>query len=54
MDESGAFLLNSNCRDQSDPTSCPNTWKYPDSNDGYAWKADTDLRVACGNKIFPF
>ena len=53
MDDSSALLLNSDCRDQSDPTSCPNTWKYLDSSDGYAWKADSDLRVACGTKNVP-
>ena len=46
-------LLNSDCRDQSDPTSCPNTWKYMDSSDGYAWKADSDLTGACGTKNVP-
>ena len=50
MDDSSALLLNSDCRDQSVPTSCPNTWKYLDSSDGYAWKADSDLKVACGKE----
>ena len=53
MDDSSALLLNSDCRDQSDPTSCPNTWKYLDSSDGYAWKADSYLKVACGTKNVP-
>ena len=53
MDDSSALLLNSDCRDQPDPTSCPNRWKYMDSSDGYAWKADSDLKVACGTKNVP-
>ena len=52
MDDSSALLLNSDCRDQSDPTSCPNTWKYLDSSDGYAWKVDSDLKVVCGKEMF--